>query len=68
MYQNSEGGYLGDKLVDDRLLLDADGDRQEAFRRPGVVVPFRIGTQRLHLDHLEIGLVLHDAPRQRFAA
>ena len=27
VYQNSEGGYLGDKLVDDRLLLDADGDR-----------------------------------------
>lgn len=57
--------YLGDELVDDRLLLDANGDGEEAFRLPAVLLPFRIATQRLHL---EVGLVLHDAPRQGLGA
>jgi hypothetical protein len=30
-----------------------------------LLLPFRVATQRLHL---EVGLVLHDAPRQRLAA
>ena len=61
------GTYLGDELVDDRLLLDADGDGEEAFRLPAaaVLLPFRVATQRLHL---EVGLVLNDAPRQGLAA
>jgi hypothetical protein len=59
--------YLGDELVDDRLLLDADGDGEEAFRPPAaaVLLTFMVATHRLHL---QVGLVLHDAPRQRLAA
>jgi hypothetical protein len=40
-----EEGYLPDELVDDRLLLDAYRDGEEAFRRPDVSLAFRIATQ-----------------------
>jgi hypothetical protein len=60
-----EEGYLPDELVDDRLLLDAYRDGEEAFRRPDVSLAFRIATQCLQL---QVGFVLHDAPRQGLAA
>lgn len=58
------GTYLGDELVDGRLLLDPNGDRQEALGRPLFLFSGVAAQQRLHL---EAGLVPHDAPWQHFA-
>jgi hypothetical protein len=44
------GGHLGHKLVDDGFLLNADGDGEEAFRRPAVLLPVRVATQGFHLE------------------